>query len=189
MATELIAPGEFNVITRPFDRWAFRLETLQDYGGSGEDPQLAAFLAGKPQPPSLEYEQWAATVRAHRAAGRVVQRVHVVIEPLSDYIRWEISWGYSAGVDAGEDVRIIPVRDGDWPNPIPRQDFWLFDATDLYDMHYTSAGMWLGVELVTDQDRIDQARMWRHLALSRAVPLRQYIAAHPELVSSRASSS
>lgn len=136
----MIPPTDFSVITHPFRRSAFRLETLQDYSGSGEDPHLAAFLAGEPRPPSPEHEQWAGAVRAHRRAGRVLQRVHIVTEPLSDYIRWELSWGYQPGVAAGEEVCIIPVADGEWPVEVPHRDFWLFDDTELYDMHYTLDG-------------------------------------------------
>jgi hypothetical protein len=177
----MIPPAGFSVITQPFRRSAFRLETLQDYSGSGEDPHLAAFLAGKPRPPSPEHEQWAGAVRAHRRAGRVLQRVHVVTEPLSDYIRWELSWGYQPGVAAGEEVCIIPVADGEWPVEVPHRDFWLFDDTELYDMHYTLDGTWLGAEPVTDSSRIEQARAWRDTALQRALPWQRYIRSHPEL--------
>ena len=44
-----------------------------------------------------------------------MQRVHVVTEPLSDYIRFELT-GYAPNVEAGEDVRVISVREGEpWP--------------------------------------------------------------------------
>ena len=87
---------------------------------------------------------------------------------MSDYIRWELSWGYQPGVAAGEEVCIIPVADGEWPVDVPHRDFWLFDDTELYDMHYTVDGTWLGAEPVTDPSRIEQARSWRDTALARA---------------------
>jgi hypothetical protein len=64
---------------------------------------------------------------------------------------------------------------------VPRRDFWLFDARELYDMHYDTSGMRLGVELVTDPARIAAACHWREAALHHAVPWRQYIQARPHL--------
>lgn len=183
MSAPLIPPHEFSVPAHRFRYSAFRLETLQDYGGSGEDEEIAAFLTGQPRPPlDPEHEQWASVLAAHRRAGRIVQRVHVVTEPISDYARWELTWGYAPSVEAGEDIRIVPVREGEgWPLDVPRRDFWLFDARELYDMHYDPDGMWLGVELVTDPARVAAACHWRDAALHHAVPWRQYMQARPQL--------
>lgn len=169
MPAQLIPPHEFSVITHPFRYSAFRLEALQDYGGSGEDAELAAFLAGQPRPPRPEHDQWAEVIRGHVHEGRILQRVHVVTEPLTDYIRWELSWGYAPSVEAGEDVRVIAVPAGQqWPHDVQQRDFWLFDASELYDMHYDQDGMWLGVEQVTDPGRIVAACRWREAALHLA---------------------
>ncbi|MGH3514130.1 MAG: DUF6879 family protein [Pseudonocardiaceae bacterium] len=112
-----------------------------------------------------------------------MQRVHVVTEPLSDYIRWELSWGYEPGTTAGEDVRIIPVSIGEWPIVVRCADFWLFDDAELYDMHYAPTGAWLGVERVLDRRRIERARQCREASLRIAVPWRQYVVGRPELMS------
>ena len=183
MSAQLIPRDEFKVPTHRFRYSAFRLETLQDYAGSGEDAAIAAFLAGQPRPPlDPEHEQWASVLRDHLRDGRVVQRVHVVAEPPSDYARWELTWGYAPSVEAGEDIRIVPVPEGrPWPPDVPRRDFWLFDARELYDMHYATGGMWLGVELVTDPARIAAACYWREAALHHAMPWRRYIQARSDL--------
>lgn len=183
MSAPLIPPHEFSIPAHRFRYSAFRLETLQDYDGSGEDEEIAAFLAGRPRPPlDPEHEQWASVLRDHRRSGRVVQRVHVVTEPVSDYARWELTWGYAPSVEAGEDIRIIPVRGGEgWPLDVPQHDFWLFDACELYDMHYDPGGMWLGVEPVTDPARVAAACHWRDAALHHAVAWRRYMQARPQL--------
>ncbi len=183
MSPRLIPPHEFRVRDHRFYYSVFRLETLQDYGGSGEDDEIAAFLAGQPRPMlDPEHEQWAAVLRDHRREGRVAQRVHVITEPISDYARWELTWGYAPSVEAGEDIRIVPVSEGvPWPVDIPHCDYWLFDAHELYDMHYDPDGMWLGVELVTDPARIATACHWREAALHHSVPWRQYVQARPHL--------
>ncbi len=57
----------------------------------------------------------------------------------------------------------------------------MFDDIELYDMHYTLDGTWLGAEPVTDPSRIKQARSWRDTALARALPWQRYITGHAEL--------
>ncbi|MGH3904868.1 MAG: DUF6879 family protein [Pseudonocardiaceae bacterium] len=182
MITQLIQPHQFNVTTHPFRYSTFRLETLQNYGGSGEDAELAAFRAGQPRPADSELDRWLEAIRDHVSAGRVLHRVHVVIEPLTDYLGWELSWGYALNVAAGEDIRIIPVpAEETWPEDIPERDFWLFDASELYDMHYDPDGIWVGVEHITDPSRIVAACRWRDAALHHALPWQQYVSTKPRL--------
>lgn len=164
----------------------FRLETLQSYGNSGEDPALAAFLAGQPHLITPAKRAWTALVRERTAAGCVMQRVHVVTEPITDYLRFELTWGYQPNVEAGEDIGIIPVTVGQlWPPELPElTDFWLFDLSVLYALRYDWHGAWLATEEVTDPVTIEQAGVWREAALQHAVPWRSYIDLHPRLAES-----
>lgn len=162
----------------------FRLETLPEYGGSGEERALAAFLAGDQHPARQEMLDWIELVKANARAGCVMRRVHVVAEPLSDYLRFEICWGYPYSVPAGEDVRIISIPEGGaWPEDVPRHDFWMFDSHRLIEMHYDADGMWLGVEPIDDHARIVAANHARDAALHHSVPWATYIGDHPELAS------
>lgn len=184
MTVELIPPGapEFAALFHQFHYTMFRLETLQSYGNSGEDADFQAFVSGQPRPPNPGHDEWQAMIRANVEAGRSAQRVHVVTEPLSQYVRLELTWGYGPNATAGEDIRIIPVRGGEgWPTDVPRHDFWLFDSHRLYEQHYDSDGTWLGTEPVTDPSRIVDACYWRDAALQQAVPWRNYIAERPDL--------
>ena len=114
-----------------------------------------------------------------------VQRVHVVEEPLTDYLRFELTWSYLPNVHAGEDIRIVPVAPGDtWPCGLPeRTDFWMFDFSVLYALRYDQDGSWIATEQVTDRSAIQQARHWRETAIQLGVPWRLYIDLHPELTS------
>lgn len=152
-----------------FEHSVFRLETLQVYQGSRERDMLAAFLAGKPRSADHLKADWVAMIAANTRAGKAVQRVHVVREPLTDYLCFELTCGYEPNVESGEDIRIVPVH-GDWPRELPHHDYWLFDAANLYDMHYDTDGTWLDVEPVTDPARIEQARAWRVAALHLGAP-------------------
>jgi hypothetical protein len=139
-------------------------------------------MAGRPKPANPGHEQWQEMVRNNVQAGRVMQRVHVVTEPLSDYMRLELTWGYGPNAAAGEKIRIIPVREGEgWPVDLPHHDFWIFDSHELYDQHYAPDGTWLGTEPVTDPVRIVAACHSRDAALHRSLPWQDYIANRPEL--------
>ncbi|MGH3620459.1 MAG: DUF6879 family protein [Sciscionella sp.] len=184
MTGQLLAPGsaEFAELFRTFRYSAYRLETLQSYGSSGEDTSLAAFLAGKPYQRHPGKVAWLDTVADNIAAGRTMQRVHVATEPLSDYMRYELTWAYQPNVATGEDIRVIAAH-ADWPTDVPRHDYWLFDSRGLYRMRYAidDAGTWLGAEHVTAADDVAQACFWRDAALYHATPWPDYVRRRPDL--------
>lgn len=148
-----------------FSYSAFRLEGEQLYTDTGRD------------------DQWVALVKSGRRWGKNYQRVHVVIEPLTMAMEQELTEGYAPNVAVGEDIGIIPVAaGGHWPQDIPHsEDFWLFDSTRLYVMHYEPDGAWRGASRVRDPWKILQLCRARDAALHRATPWREYIAARPDL--------
>lgn len=162
----------------------FRLEALQLYAGSGEEGARAAFQAGQPIPLSPALQGWTQMLRQRVGAGCTVQRVHVVTSPLTDYMRFELA-SYAPNVEAGEDVRIIPVpTGGGWPQDVPSDDFWLIDSSELWSQRYDQRGTWLGVDLVPDPARIVQACRTRDAALHHSLPWADYLRDHhPEIVS------
>jgi hypothetical protein len=119
----------------------FRLETLQYYTG---DPNFDRFKADEVWEDTDSKQHWVDLVRRRVRDGVVMQRVHVVTEPWSDYVRFEIAWSYPPNVAAGEDIRII-TGSAPWPEP----DFWMFDDRYVWLMHYTSDGVLERVEDVS----------------------------------------
>jgi hypothetical protein len=171
--TSLSEPAFERLFTNVRRSW-FRLETLQRYDVEYERQEFAAFLRGEPI--DTTPGPWQAMIRAHVAAGRHLARVHVIEEPHSDYVRYELA-GYPVNVDVGEDVRVIPVRRGEWPAGLPRHDWWLFDDARLWLMHYDDAGRFVAAELVDDRDEVVRHVAWRNDALARSMPLAEYTAA------------
>jgi hypothetical protein len=178
MAAHLIrdvADPEFaRLFTDVRSSW-FRLETLQRYDVDYEHDEFAAFLRGEPL--STASGPWQAMIRDHVAAGRELARVHVIEEPLSDYVRYELH-AYEANAEAGERVHVIPVRDGAWPAGVPRHDYWLFDDRRLWLMDYDATGAFEAARLVDDPATVDQHRQWQDTALALSIALSQYTAAH-----------
>ena len=74
-----------------FQHEMFRLETLDYYGG--EDELLNEWLRGGSPPLWADDMPWRVNLRSKIAEGSICSRVHLVEEPLSPYLRWEIDWG------------------------------------------------------------------------------------------------
>ncbi len=109
-----------------FQREAFRLETLDDYSQSGGVDAYQAFLAGQDQPESYKTAAWLTTVGDATKAGKRVYRVHILARPLTDYLRFELPWGYRRNMTAGEEFFILDTTESQ--NPVPdAPDFWTFD--------------------------------------------------------------
>jgi hypothetical protein len=143
----------------------FRLETLQYYAG---DPNFDRFMTGGTWEDTDSKRHWVDLVRRRSRDGVVMRRVHVVTEPWSDYVRFEIAWSYPPNVAAGEDIRII-TGSAPWPGP----DFWMFDDRHVWLMRYTSDGALERVEDVSASAAVVSACLDRReqaLSLAEALP-------------------
>ena len=154
-----------------YQQSAFRLETLPVYAMPDEDDEFRRHLAGERPPADLHYT-WLDRVARFRATGRIIQRVHVVTRPLSDYLRYEFAWAYAFNVRAGEDIRILDLTGQDNPG-LPDEDFWMFDERHLVRMMYRADGSQIGRELVDNPD-IERYVRYRDIALDLAVPFEEY---------------
>jgi hypothetical protein len=173
------ADDEFDRMFEQFQHTAFRLETLQHYSVPYEDELLRRFVAGEPEPVEYDakYVWWRRLIADAVATGKRVERVHVVAEPPSDYIRFQLAWLYAGNAVAGEDIRIIPTSSSQWPVDLPRHgyDYWLLDSQRLALLHYDHEGRFVAVDLTDDQSQIKQANIWRDAALHRAIPYMEYM--------------
>ncbi|WP_325050947.1 DUF6879 family protein [Actinokineospora spheciospongiae] len=165
---------DFGKLFTEFSYTAFRLEAQQVYDVSYEQDSYRRFLNGEPRGDSPSIASWVKQVTEDVADGKRFQRVHVVVEPLTDYLRFECAWSYRDTVAAGEDVRVIPLTPGAWPEEIPTTDYWLFDSSRLLRMEYDDAGYFQYAELVDDPDEIVQANLWRDRTLKASVPFAEF---------------
>jgi hypothetical protein len=168
-----MSPDAFDdCFTELFEHEAFRLELLDRYDSPGTQQRVERFLAGEPDDPAIR-AGWDALIADLARAGKSISRVHVVSEPLTDYLRFELAF-YAGSVAAGEDVRILPrVRTADMS--LPAFDFWLFDDRTAAVMTYDCAGSWQGVQVVTDHKLVSDCRGWREAMIRRAMPLTDYM--------------
>lgn len=132
MARRIISaiPGqEWAALLTGFTRSAFRLEGFQHYSAPDEVEALARFRAG--EDPRIDLTWWTDLARKHTQAGRTMSRVRVIVEPPSEYTRFELV-AYPVMAAAGDDIRVISVDPGRWPADVPHHDYWLFDDRDVW---------------------------------------------------------
>lgn len=167
----IMTPDEFNAgFNNLVKHEAYRLELLDMYDAPDTPGRVRRFLAG--EPPDLAYRaKWDAFIAGVRRAGGTMSRVHVVAEPLTDYLRYELDF-YRLSVAAGEDIRILPRTDAAGLD-LPDFDYWLFDEAAAV-MIYDESTRFLRAELVSDPGFLADCRRWRDIAMSHAVPLADY---------------
>ncbi|MEV7021735.1 DUF6879 family protein [Kitasatospora sp. NPDC093558] len=161
-----------------FNQDAFRLETFDDYSRSGGVAAYRAFLAGEEQPEDYKTSDWVDTISDAVQAGKRMYRVHILSRPLTDYLRFELGWGYHRNMAAGEEFFILDTTGQ--KNPIPEApDFWLFDDETIAAMKYDGNGKYLGADFL-DSGRLAEFRAYRDTAMAHAVPFAEWWAQYGE---------
>ena len=164
---------EFGSFFTAFRHTAFRLELLDLYSVPEEESVLKQFLSGSTKPPDDFNKDWIKILSAATSAGKKFERVRLVREPIHDYLKFEVAWGYAKNIEAGEGVSVIHY--GQMPyfkTVVPIfNDFWLFDDSHCYLMEYDFLGHFLGVRKLPSQ-HVDQYVDLKKEALSKAVDIK-----------------
>lgn len=132
---------------------AFRLELLPSYKVDQEIEALKQFANGAKSPSPGFNQDWLLLVGELVARKVKVQRVRLIDEPVSDYIKFEIGWGYSNNVRVGEEIKVISRDSFDLlaePAPITK-DFWLFDDEICVFLEYDFTGKFLGLNRLSGE--------------------------------------
>lgn len=179
MHSPLVSQAGF--LTMPIDeRWfsefrsfkdsAFRLEVLQAYAEPSEADVLAKFNKNEPVPEEW-IADWCALVRNHVQSGHVMQRVHLVDIPLSNYMHFEFQCAYKHTSVAGEDIRVLnrSAVPGQLLDAL-KEDFWLFDESKVMVQDYNEAGTLKQARITTDPLKVSRYLQIRDEVLKLSVP-------------------
>ncbi len=165
-------PAALDELFRTFASAAWRLEVRSSYGVLAEDHPYQDFVAGN-EPDIDWFTPWLGLIREQICQhGKRVERVRVIDQPPSDYLRWEIylnRWN----AEAGEDIRYLPRPVADSLR-LPAYDFWIFDSTTVAFMVFAASGEFTGPVLVTDQAVTRQHLAYQNTAWKAAIPYDQY---------------
>jgi Family of unknown function (DUF6879) len=169
-----VTGDEFGKLFETFTASAFRLETLPEYLVPQDVESLRLFRDGQPQPAWRRERPWLTTVRNALARGARMQRVRVVQTPLTDYQRFQFSWGYVENSEAGEEISILDHYPPKLSSVLAfPEDFWLFDDATVVALEYDDEGRFLRPVMVPVVTPYLQAR---DIALAEAVPFPEYVA-------------
>jgi hypothetical protein len=163
--------AELGALFEEASRSVFRLETLPVYDAPGEADRLRAFLAGRDGWQRSPDDESLRMIRETTARGVAWSRVHVLEEPLTGYLRFELA-AYHENEAAGEAVWIAD-RAAHPELADLTEDFVLIDDRVGVLFRYDQAGRRLGYERIAD-DHLDRYRHHRDLALARAIRLVDY---------------
>jgi hypothetical protein len=164
-----------------FARTAFRLETRQDYTGA-TGPRYDYWRRGEPMPErSPRTSLWLARVAKTTRAGKRWQRAHIVEQPLSEYMRYEMVV-YAENVAAGEEIRIVD-RNAHPALDTLADDYWLFDAHDPTLEHgvflrFDDKGYPIRYERTSNLESLAVCYWQRDLVWSLAIQLAEFLADH-----------
>lgn len=120
----------------------FKAEVLQDYSTIDNLPSLHAWLDGD-KAKSRKLGQKDPVIAAWREkclkSPANITRVHVVSEPLTPYIQWEIDVIYKSSLipSGAEVVLLAPLALLSGIN-LPEGDFWIFDSKHVLQWEYHS---------------------------------------------------
>ena len=169
--TDYLTGAAFAALFDAYEHTAFRLEVRDSYlGVPYEQERFRKFMAGE-EDPEQRSRPWLDGVRRRAHEGKAMQRVRVVSSPPSGYARYAFH-AAEANILAGEDIRYLSRPDA---GGLPDYDFWLFDSSRLYVMHYTEDDQSLGAEAVTDPGTILRHAYWRDAAWHHAVPHAEFV--------------
>ncbi|WP_168200577.1 DUF6879 family protein [Allokutzneria sp. NRRL B-24872] len=164
MATRVDRAG-FQSLFTGWTTSAWRLETQFVYHEPDEVEPLRRYLDGELDLDWLA--EWFGRVRGWRARGRTFERVRVLSEPLTDYLRFELAITPSA-LDAGEDIRLLSQGVAE-RLALGTSDFWLFDDKTVVLMDFDDNGV-CGADVITEPDEVVHYRAIRDRAWAHAVP-------------------
>lgn len=153
---------EFGRLFDEFRSSAFRLETLQYY--ATDEDKFAAWQRGEDPPLDDDTLAWDATIKAARDRGARFERVRIVVEPIADYVRWELG-----AYRPGEDVRILTAKS---THPSIGHDFWLFDSQLAVLMEYDSDGRFIAGRATRSASNL---RLARAELTAVSIPLADYL--------------
>lgn len=165
----------FTSLFHDFKESAFRLETLQKYAVDYEKIPFQDFMNGKERYTHPIQAEYATLVKGHTENGRSMSRVHVISEPLSDYVRFEILWPYLDSLNAGEDIRLLSTERNKWPQNLPKKDFWIFDSEKVAVMNYDDNGSFIGANLLSEASTVQKYLAIKKAAIDASIPYNAYV--------------
>ncbi|MDQ0377971.1 DUF6879 family protein [Amycolatopsis thermophila] len=162
---------QLNDLFRSFRISSWRWECQGDY--AVDEAALRRWRNGQPDDPARK-APWLAYIRDITSRGVRFERVRMLTEPLTEYLRWLLEQTQS-NIDAGEDIRWITESQAHELRA-PDYDFYLFDDERVAIMRFGTDKLLADLEVSTDPAVVDEHRRYRDLVWPAAVRHADYYA-------------
>lgn len=170
---DLTSRAEFERYFDSFTGSAWRLECQGTYHEPEEREPMRRYLTGQCDDLSW-FADWLDWVRDVRSSGRIVGRVRVLTDPLTDYLTFQLGSITRPALAAGEDIRVLPADRFD-DLDLPREDFWIFDDAVVGVLHFGAEGV-DGVEVITSPPAVTRFIQRRRAAQAASLAFDQWSA-------------
>ena len=170
--TDRISRAELGGLLQRFRHSARRLETRRNYVVENEQEPLRRFVAGQPDDYAW-FQPWLNQIRQRTSDGAEFERVRVVPEVLTDYLRFELEISRH-NVAAGENIRYLDAARARALN-FPDYDYYVFDKRTLALMYFTADDVPDGAQVVTDPAIVASHRRWLDQATEAAITHEEYV--------------
>ncbi|WP_280261259.1 DUF6879 family protein [Nocardia wallacei] len=169
--------GTANKLLAMAQRRAFHLEVEDEHTVSNENEPMRRWRAGLPPldpdnyPP--DWKRWEDLADVTTARGVALQRVRVITEPMTEYIRF-LHAVTDRNQAHGEDIRWMP-RHGVDASEITADEWWLLDEAALAWTLFDEQGDFAGFAVTRDSVEVARAVEIRDALWAKAVPHDEYV--------------
>lgn len=151
----------------------FKLEALQDYSGEEMEQSISyrLWLQGKRQE-ARNYIKEHADSWGQQTNNKLItkRRIHVVEEPYSPYLEWEIEYYKLVNIPLGGEEVYLVKKENLSPIIIPG-DFMIFDDEMVANSHYNNAGKLISMDFYNKGEDIRLFLKLKKFLLARAEKL------------------
>ncbi len=140
-----------------FKKSAKRLEVLQEFSiDNGEKEQFENFCEGKEFCEYDELIEWNKLIDENTKRGKIIERIRVVKNPISLYLKFEIENGYITSKKFGQKVNFVSYKNYKKLNKNKiNNEFWIIDDKLIFEMIYNEKGEFIASQQVFDKSYIE----------------------------------
>lgn len=121
-----------------FSRYAYRLEVLPQYSiyDTNEFFEYEKFIKGEAIE-GFANQDWLECITQWNNEGKVIERIRVVPQDITDYFKYEFLWCYPRNIEHGEKIRFVSYDTfRSVCGEIVLNDFWAFDKEQVVLLLY-----------------------------------------------------
>jgi len=157
-----------------------RVQTLARYTVASDGEDFERYIQGEAEPAAPQKQAWLDRLTADARSGRIRRNVHIVEQPLSDYLCYQFEWCYLFNVAAGQEIRVLDISSQRAAAHLAAcGDFTVVEGVDVARNQYAPDGTFLGA-VQAPADTAAALAAVAEAAWAMAVPFTAWWRDHPQ---------